>query len=895
MALNPGLKLGAYEIVAPIGAGGMGEVYKARDTRLNRTVAIKVLLQESAGPELRSRLEREAQTIAALNHPHICTLYDVGHQNGVDYLVMEYLEGETLEQRLQRGPLSMDLALKYAVEVSDALDKAHRFGVTHRDLKPGNIMITRSGAKLLDFGLAKLNPVARQSVVLSQLPTNPGKTAEGTILGTLQYMSPEQLEGKEADSRSDIFAFGAVVYEMVTGKRAFNGSSQASLIAAILDREPAPILQLQPDAPRALDHLIRRCLAKHPEDRWQAALDVHHELVFITESLSQSSTNTEAPPESSVRHRRGSRFVAIVVSVVTTALLTTAVTSWVMRGRNTSSGTAIARLSVTLPPDVRFPDLTTPQIALSPDGALLVYSAIRNNVRELYLRHIDSLDTKAIPGTEGGEQPFFSPDGQWVGFFARGKLRKASINGGAAQTLCDVSNMRGGAWGSDEKVYFAPTPLSGLWRVAASGGQPEQVTKLERQNGEVSHRFPQILPGAKQILFEVWTGPGAEERHVDVQSLDTGERHLLIQGGIAPRYVSAGYLIFPRDQSLMAVPFNIGRLAVTGDPVQLAEHALQREGTQYAVSDSGRLAVITGGVGGREGHLVWVSRKGEVEQLPIPPRNYQGEAVLSNDGRYAAIGMNGATIGLWIYDFARSTLAPLVTPNGSSQTPVWSPDGKHIAYRATRKGFRNLFWKSVDGIGDEERLTTSDSFQTPSSWSPDGRWLAFAENDPATRGNIWMIDMTGDRKPTPFIRTAASESNPHFSLDGRWIVYVSDESGRSEVYVSSFPGPPSKILISNNGGNEPMWSRNKRELLYRNGAKMMAVDVSFTPTFSAGTPHLLFEAPYYFSPNGVTAFDTSLDGERLLMIRSSETDSAPTQIDVVINWFEELKQRTSGK
>jgi serine/threonine-protein kinase len=526
---------------------------------------------------------------------------------------------------------------------------------------------------------------------------------------------------------------------------------------------------------------------------------------------------------------------------------------------------------------------------------LLVYSAIRENIRQLYLRTIDKLDASVIPGTEGGEQPFFSPDGQWVGFFAQGKLRKALIRGGTAQTVCDIAGLRGATWGADDKIYFAPSPVSGLWRVAESGGKPEEITKLDRQNGEVSHRYPQLLPGGKQILFEVWTGPGTTERHVDVQSLETGERHVLVQGAIAPRYVGAGYLIFLTNQTLMAVPFDLAHLTLSGSPIKLIEHPLRREGTQYSVSDAGQLAYVPGSGGELESRMVWVNRKGEAEPLPIPPHPYQGEAVLSDDGRYAAGGINGSTVGIWIYDFMRSRLAPLITPDGSSQAPIWTPNGKHVAYRATRKGFRNLFWKSVDGIGDEERLTTSENFQTPGSWSPDGKWLAFWENDPVTRSDIWTLDMSGDRKPTPFLKTRASESNPHFSPDGQWMAYTSDESGRSEVYVSRFPGPTSKEMISTDGGNEPVWSRNRHELLYRNGNKVMVVDVTLKPAFSASQPHMLFEAPYSFSVNGASAYDTSLDGQRLLMVQSTSTDVKPTQIDVVINWLQQLKQSPPEK
>lgn len=896
MSLSPGTRLGPFEIVALVGAGGMGEVYKGRDTRLNRTVAIKVLPQQvSSQPELKQRFEREAQTIAGLNHPNICALYDVGQHEGVDYLVMEYLEGETLAQRLERGALPLDHVLKYAIEISGALEKAHQHSVIHRDLKPSNIMLTRSGAKLLDFGLAKLKQDAHAPSALSALPTNVNLTAEGAILGTLQYMAPEQLEGKEADARTDVFAFGAVLYEMATGRKAFEGKSQASLIVSIMEHEPPAMSSTQPIVPRHLDHHVRRCLAKAPEARWQTASDLHEELKWVAETIAQGLNKTAETQVAVKRWRRPIPLVATgLIALVTAIAASLAV--WMSRTAAPEGSSAVTRLSVALPVGDQVA-LANPGLALSPDGMQLAYVGIRQGKQQLFLRPLDGLESKPIPATEGAINPFFSPDGQWVGFFAQGKLKKVSVNAGAIQILCDApggGGGQGGSWGPDNSIYFALTSVSGLWKVSAAGGTPTEVTRLDRSNGEVSHRWPQLLPGGKAVLFTVWTGPGWDQRQIHAQSLETGERHLLVRGGDTGRHVSTGQLVYAaRGDALMAVPMDLGRLEVTGAaPVPLAEQVRGGgEGVHYAVSNLGELAYVPGSVRRFEHRLVWVDRKGAVEPLSAPTREYVNAAI-SPDGSQAAVEIYAGTLGVWIYDFSRATLIPFTTPNSSSQAPVWTPDGSRVVYRGTRGGFRNLFWKDVDATSEEERLTTKeDTNQTPGSWSPDRTWLAFSETSQSTGTDIWLLHLNGDRKPQAFLATQFDERNPRLSPDGRWLAYTSNESGRMEVYVQPFPGPGGKRLISTEGGTEPVWSRNGRELFYLSGDKFMAVDIATQPTLSAGSPRLLFEGRYVTSLTGSSGYDISPDGQRFLRVQAIEPDLPATQINVVFNWFEELKQR----
>jgi serine/threonine protein kinase/Tol biopolymer transport system component len=895
MAVALGDRLGPYEILSALGAGGMGEVYKARDTRLDRTVAVKILPDAlAADSQFRERFDREARAISQLTHPHICTVYDVGVQQGTAFLVMEYLDGETLAERLTKGALPLADALRIAIQIADALSTAHRRGIIHRDLKPGNVMQTKAGAKLLDFGLAKTGAPVVAGAGGSMVPTTPPHlTAQGTILGTFQYMAPEQLEGHEADARTDVFAFGAVVYEMVTGTKAFEGKSQASLMAAILERDPPLLSTIQPLTPPALDHVVQTCLAKDPDDRWQTAREVLRELTWTADRLAHGLEGRDAQL-ASPRWRRPVPLVAAGLVGAVAALVASA-SVWMMRPTASPASSGVARLTIALPSGDQVVTLKaggglqTPALALSPDGRLLVYVGIRDGRQQLYVRSLDSLESRPITGTDGATNPFFSPDGQWVGFFAQGKLRKVSVIAGAVQVLCEASIAMGGSWGPDNSIYFAATNISGLSKVSASGGTAEAITKLDRSKGEVSHRWPQVLPGGKALLFTVWTGPGSDEREIDAQSLDSGQRHVLVRGGDTGRYVPTGHLVYARADAdaLMAVPMDLARLEVSGAPATLPEEVLSwGEGAQYAVSDVGILLFLPGNAQRFERRLVWVDRKGTVEPLPAPARPYNNPAI-SPDGRRAVVDIEGGTWGTWIYDFSRTTLTPLST-RGSSQAPIWTPDGKRVAYRGTRTGFRNVFWKAVDSASEEERLTTKEgTSQTPGSFSSDGNWLAFSELSQATGADIWVLRMD-DHTSQPFLATRFAEGNPRFSPDGRWLAYVSDESGRPEIYVQPFPATGDKWPISTDGGTEPVWSRTGRELFYVNGDTLMAVDITTQPTFAARSPRLLFQGRYGLSPTASSGYDVSPDGQRFLRVQATRPEPPATQINVVMNWFTEL-------
>ena len=889
MTLTAGVRLGPYEIVALLGAGGMGEVYRARDTRLDRTVAVKVLPSAVAtAPEFNDRFEREARTVAALNHPHICALYDVGHQDGTAFLVMEYLDGETLESRLKRGPLPLEQALDIAIQIADALAAAHRAGVVHRDLKPGNIMLGKKGAKLLDFGLAKgvvsTNPVTTGSM----LPTTPpALTVQGTILGTFQYMAPEQLEGQEADARSDIFAFGAVLYEMVTGRKAFEGKSQASLIAAILEREPSALSSVQTPVPRQLEHVVRRCLAKGPEERWQTASDLHRELKWVVESAGQDATPGDVRPQRAVRlwswpvglGIAAALLAAVIAGVALRALTRTA----------PAADARVARLTMALPAGEELGSLNLPAVAISPSGTHVAYVVTSSGRQQLHVRAVDSIEAKVLAGTEQATSPFFSPDGQWIGFFAQGKLKTVSVEAGTVRMLCDAATARGGSWGADGTIYFAALTNSGLSKVSANGGTPAAVTALDREKGEVSHRFPQVLPGGRAVIFTVWAGPGRDEKHVHVQRLDTGERSVVVEGGDTGRYIATGHVVYARADELFAVPFDVDRLQVSGDATRLVDAVrVGAEGAHYAVSDTGELVYLPGSPQRYERRLVWADRDGRVEPLPAPPREYENTA-LSPDGRRAAVSVGAGTLGIWIYDFSRATLTPLRTGAGSSQAPRWTPDGTRIVYRGTRTGFRNLWWKAVDDTASEERLTTGENTQTPGSWSADGQWLVYGIGDQTTSGDVWALPASGDRKPRGIVQSPFGEQHPRLSPDGRWLAYTSNEPGRVEVFIQSFPGPAGRVQVSTDGGTEPVWSHDGRELFYRTGDAMMAVNVATTPALSAGEARKLFEGRYVPSGPGVAGYDVSSDG-RFLLVQPLHPDPPTNQIHVVLNWFEELRR-----
>jgi eukaryotic-like serine/threonine-protein kinase len=892
MTLASGSKLGPYEIVGPLGAGGMGEVYRAKDTRLDRTVAIKILPASiSADPLAKQRFEREAKTISGLNHPNICTLHDVGSQDGVDYLVMECVEGETLAKRLEKGPLPLEQALKYGAQIAEALDKAHRSGIVHRDLKPGNVMLTATGAKLLDFGLAKpTTPMVTLATLTIAAQPSP-VTQEGTIVGTFQYMSPEQIEGKVLDGRSDIFSLGAVLYEMLTGQRAFEGKTQLSVATAILEKEPAPISSEKPLTPPALDHGVRRCLAKDPEERWQTARDLALELKWIAESSSQT-TLAPATPGLSLRTRWTRTAAWSAGSFILAAVATSAVWNW--RRAPSLPLRTISRFTITLPPGRELAGLDGgPVVALSPDGTRLAYVARQGGGAQLlYLRPMDGLEAQAIPGTEDAVCPFFSPDGQWLGFFAGSKLKKISVNGGPAQTLGDVPMGRGASWSEQGVIALAPTNNSSLRQMPDTGGNSQPVTRFNK--GEIGHRWPDFMPGGKSLLFAAAiTNFNWNHAQIAIQSLATGERRNLVPEATQPRFASSGHLIYAQGANLMAAPFDSQRLALMGGGVPVVEGVLESTTTgaaQYSISATGSLVYVPGSAVSAQSRLVWVTRNGTEQPISAPVRAYLFPRI-SPDGGRVAVDIREQESQIWLYDLTRGTLTRLTFEGSLSLSAVWSPDGKRLAVQSNKNGPLNIYLEPADGSSGLEQLTTSDSLQFPASWSRDGQFLAFGEINPNSGYDIWVLRLS-NRKAQPFLKTPFNESMPLFSSDGHWLAYVSDESGRWEIYVQPYPGPGGKWQISTDGGMEPVWNRNGREIFYRNGDKMMAVDISTQPSFSAGKPRILFEGRYERTPATGHNYDVSPDGQRFLMLEPSEQEvAAPTQINVVLNWCEELKRR----
>ncbi len=882
MALSPGTKLGPYEILAPLGAGGMGEVYKARDTRLERSVAVKVLPSHlSASAETRQRFEREAKTISQLSHPHICALYDVGSQNDVEYLVMELLEGETLSARLAKGALPLEQTLRFGQEIADALDKAHRQGIVHRDLKPPNVMLTKSGVKLLDFGLAKAMAPAAAKGSLTSLPTQHGLTQEGTILGTFQYMAPEQLEGKDADARTDIFAFGAVLYEMATGRKAFSAASQASLITAIMSSEPPAISTVQPMSPPALDRVVKKCLSKDPEDRWQNAADLGSELKWIGESGSQAGV--PAPIALRLRVRLGA--TGTIAGVILGALVGGLGVRWWLFHERAREAPKPAWLSMLLPADAPLAPYGAQTLAFAPDGTRLVYAADRGGTTQLYLRTIGSLDAMPVRDSEGAISAFFSPDSRWLGFFAGNKLMKVPVDGGVPQTICETAELRGASWGSDDTIVFS-SGTAGLWRVSASGGKPRMLHSPDTKHGETVFYWPEILPGNEAVLFT--TRSGVDQ--ASVLALKTGKRRNLFEGSGA-RYSPSGHLVFARGGSLFAVPFDLRRLELTGPAVSVLDGLMilsPFNSPLFGISGGGTLAYAPGS--SPRHILVWVDRQGKVEPLVSEPRPYE-EPRLSPDGKRIAVTIRTDNADIWVLDASRGSSARLTFEAGEDETAVWTPDGLKVTYSADRTGIpRAVYSKSADGSGSEGRLFESEPHAHVGSWSPDGRTLVYTEFDPVLSGDIWMLTSGEKTERRPWLRTPFNERAPRLSPDGRWLAYVSNESGRDEVYVQPFPGPGGKWQISVSGGNEPVWSQAGGEIFFRTGDKMMVAGVASGGSFSVETPRVLFEGRFVPTRRGDAAYDVSSDGRRFVMIQRN-AESLATHLNVVLNFSEELKRR----
>ena len=718
MTLASGSKLGPYEIVEPLGTGGMGEVYRAKDTRLDRTVAIKILpAQLSADSARKQRFEREAKAISSLNHPNICVLYDVGNQDGTEYLVMECIEGETLAKRLERGALPTEQVLKIGAEIADGLDKAHQSGVVHRDLKPGNIMLTKTGAKLLDFGLAKPTVSGASALTMTATAGSSPVTQEGMIVGTFQYMSPEQVEGKELDGRSDLFSLGAVLYEMLTGKRAFEGKSQLSVASAILEKEPAPISTIKPLTPRNLDHIVRRCLAKDPDDRWQSSRDLALELKAVSLLDSSSSQSGVALP---VSRRKNSREFA-AWSVAALALLAT--TFLLLRSSPKSSSTAESVNSSIVPP-AQLELVPEAAASISPDGKFLVFSAAKSGFAgQLWLRRLDSSATKPLAGTDEAENPFWSPDSRWIAFTSGGKLEKISVDGGTPLEICYGGTNRGGTWSPDGTILFVPGFASSVYSVSANGGTPQPVTQVDKSHQEITHRWPQFLPDGKHFLFFA-RGP---ESAMYVGSLGTTERKLILKNSTNAVYSLPGFLLFQRNGNLMAQPFDAQRLELSGAPISIAEDVATYNVWQralFSTSNTGHLAFLT-----RIDRLlqpVWTDRSGKVLEPLSEPSAFIGGHI-SHDGQKIAFVIDDPhddTTNIWSYDVRSRVKTRLTFERPIAYFPVWSPDDTRIDFASNRLGLTQVFSVPSSGMGQVERLFSSDEADAPTSWSPDERYLA---------------------------------------------------------------------------------------------------------------------------------------------------------------------------
>jgi Tol biopolymer transport system component/predicted Ser/Thr protein kinase len=898
MTLSTGTRLGPYELLAPVGAGGMGEVYRAKDTRLDRTVAVKVLPAHlSSSTESRQRFEREAKTISQLSHPHICALYDVGNQDGVEFLVMEYLEGETLSDRLLKGPLAFDQVLRFGIEIADALDKAHRQGIVHRDLKPGNVMLTKSGVKLLDFGLAKamtsersLDATGREQKAAAQhpmvernltaLPTVAGNlTQAGTILGTFQYMAPEQLEGKEADARTDIFAFGCVLYEMATGKKAFSGKSQASLISSIMGSQPPAVSAIALMTPPAFDRVVRTCLAKDPEDRWQTAHDVMLELKWVAEG--GSAAGLPAPFVAKRRNRERIAWVAAAAFAVLAAV------AGLGNLRRSPAPRLPVRASILAAPGTIFNPIDGP-VALSRDGRRMAFAAVDlDGSGWLWVRSLDSGEAVKLADTRDPYDPFWSPDGRFVGYGVQAGLFKFEVPAGPAQKIADMADGRGCAWNRENVILFEKTGASPIFRVSASGGAVEQVTTLDKSRGETAHWRPQFLPDGKHFLYFARAEP-SQNSGIYVGTLGSKERTRVLDLEVPAAYAEPGYLLFIRENVLMAQPFDLQAFRVSGEPAAVGrnvQYVATWGSSAFATSDNGVL--VYQGPSPVSRQLVWFDRSGRRVATLGPETEYSDDPRISPDGSRVAVKRVDPTTrsaDIWIYDVSRNVGSRFTFDAARESDPVWSADGTRLFFSSNKAGIGNLYVKPSSGAGSEELLLKSDHWKEPLDVSPDGRWLAFGVGDPRTKLDIWLLSLSGDRKATPLIATPFQEGEPRFSPDGRWLAYTTEETGKSEVVVQPFPPTGEKWQVSTNGGRSPRWTSGGNELVYFEPPEMRKiVSIRRSPSFQVSAPKDLFATP---NPQGS---DVSRDGQRMLLnLRVAET--APSPMTLVLDWTSGLRK-----
>ena len=867
----------------------MGEVYRARDTRLNREVAIKLLPAAFArDTERLRRFEQEARATSALNHPNILTIYDIGTHEGTPFIVAELLEGEELRELLDDGPLPTRKALDYAQQVALGLAAAHEKAIVHRDLKPENLFVTHDGrVKILDFGLAKLKP-QQNDFVSSEIETQKQITDPGTVMGTAGYMSPEQVRGHDADHRSDIFSFGSILYEMLSGQRAFRRETMAETMTAILKEDPTELSETGTKIPVSIERIVRRCLEKKPDRRFQTASD----LGFAIESLStQSDSRPAAQVDTAAVLPRVRRVRRLAIAGALLAVLIFAVGAFLLGRSRAGPGvpTAVSRATISLATPLALGKycplgVGRTAIALSPDGSLLVYAGEQNGKSQLFARPLDSFDARPIPGTEGAYAPFFSPNGRWIAFFAANTLQKVSLQGGQPVTLSESRTSHGGAWGPDDTILFSDGEGNRLVRISAAGGEPKTVATLgELNQGDWGFSNPEFLPDGDTALVTVWRTNNPDNYRIAALSLKTGKLRIVVEGGVNAHYLSTGYLVYARGATLIAAPFDVRTTTVTGPGVTLIENVRSEEwgSVQYTLAHDGTLVYVSGGPAWI-GKLVWADRTGVTTPIAAPARAYQNLS-LSPDGQRVALELSEATRDIYLLEFARGGLIRF-TNDGENGCPRWTPDGKQVTFWRRKAGGFDVISKAIDS--GFEAMFMSRATGEIQSWSPDGKTLVFMRNTPETSLDLWM--KSGDQPPRPWLVTPFRELLAAFSRDGKYVAYTSDESGQYEIYVRPASGEGAKWQISSEGGEEPLWSKDGRELFYRNGPKWMAADVTTDPQFKAGTPHMLFEGPYLNVPG--VSYDVAADG-RFLMLEESFKQPPTLQLQAIFNWAEEVKRR----
>jgi Tol biopolymer transport system component len=893
MRLDEGRRLGDFEVVAPLGSGGMGEVYKARDLRLGREVALKVLPEAlSRDPERLARFHREARLLAALNHANIATIHGFQEADGVPFLVLELVPGPTLAEHLSAGPLPVRGALDVGRQVAEALEQAHARGVVHRDLKPSNVKITPEGqAKVLDFGLAKA--LAGDEADITNSPTGELATREGLVMGTAAYMSPEQARGQEVGPLTDVWAFGCVLFEALSGRQAFEGGTVSDRLVSVLTGEPE-WTALPVATPGVVRFLLRRCLQKDTSLRLP---EIALARVALEEALQDPTSHPREPVDVPMPRPSRRRPWMAPAGLLALGLAAGAGAAFFFRGDAPRGETRPRRFGIVLPQDVGVSDAAgQPVVALSPDGQRLVFAGEERGAPRLYVRELGALAVKPIAGTEGGSHPFFSPDGQWIGFWAEGNIRRVALSGGESQMVAPAPRLRGAAWLADDSIVFAPSATSGLQRVRLASGSVETVTAVDGAAGEDSHRWPVALPGGRGLLFNV-SGPSGreEERWVETLDLAGGRRKRILQGGSFPRFLPPGWLVFARAGALHAVRFDLGRLDVSGTPELVVEDVrMVVKGSGLACFDvaaDGALAYVPGFPRPPDRLLTWVDRGGRETLLEERGRPYF-RPVLSPDGRRLAVTVQGTNDDLWVRDLERGTWTRL-TAEGDNTDAAWSPDGRQIVFSSTRAGAYNLYRAAADGGGEAQQLTQVRTMAMSSSVAPDGSVAVFAALDPETGWDVRLQPLRAPGPPRPFLSTRFAETYATFSPDGRYLAYVSNESGRSEVYVRGY-GQEGKWPVSAEGGSEPVWAPGGRELFFRNGDTLFAVPVSTAGAFTAEKPRAAVRGAFEPGINGYPNYDVARDGSRFLLVKALAQREPPLQLVLVPDWRGELQAKARG-